>query len=165
MGITFNADEIFEMAEQIERNGAKFYRLAAVQQTEDEDARKMLLNLAVMEDEHEKTFAEIRSEIISGPVTESVSDPDDLAALYLRVIADGRVFDIKKDPSEILSDGKTLEEILKIAISLEKDSIVFYMSFRDMVPKEIGKEKIDYIINEEKQHIVGLSNQLAARGK
>ena len=27
--ITFNPDEIFEMAEQIERNGAKFYRKAA----------------------------------------------------------------------------------------------------------------------------------------
>ena len=30
MGVTFNADEVFEMAEQIERNGAKFYRAAAV---------------------------------------------------------------------------------------------------------------------------------------
>ena len=27
MAITFNANEIFEMAEEIERNGAKFYRL------------------------------------------------------------------------------------------------------------------------------------------
>ena len=26
MGIDFNADEVFEIAEQIERNGAKFYR-------------------------------------------------------------------------------------------------------------------------------------------
>ena len=29
MAITFSADEIFEMAEQIERNGAKYYRQAA----------------------------------------------------------------------------------------------------------------------------------------
>ncbi|MFC1551367.1 rubrerythrin [Candidatus Latescibacterota bacterium] len=165
MGISFNADEIFEMAEQIERNGAKFYRIAAEQQADDEEARKMLLNLAVMEDEHEKTFAEIRAAIITGPPIVEVYDPEDLAALYLQAIANGRVFDIKKDPSEILSERKSLEEILKIAISLEKDSIVFYMSFRDMVTEESGKEKIDYIINEEKQHIVGLSNQLAARGK
>jgi rubrerythrin len=165
MGISFNADEIFEMAEQIERNGAKFYRTAAEQQSDDDDARKMLLNLAVMEDEHEITFANIREEIISGPPIEDVYDPEDLAALYLQAIANGRVFDIKKDPSEILTGGETLEEILKIAISLEKDSIVFYMSFRDLVPEEIGKDKIDYIINEEKQHIVGLSNQLEARGK
>ena len=164
MGISFNADEIFEMAGQIERNGAKFYRLAA-EQTENQNARKLLLNLAVMEDEHEKTFAEIRSEIISGPVLETAYDPDDLQALYLQAFADGRVFDTKKAPSEILGKGKTLEEILHIAISLEKDSIVFYLSFKDMVPEKSGKEKIDIIINEEKQHIVGLSNQLTALGK
>ena len=29
MPITFNADEIFEMAEEMERNGAWFYRRAA----------------------------------------------------------------------------------------------------------------------------------------
>ena len=29
MGIDFNADEVFEIAEQIERNGAKFYRNVA----------------------------------------------------------------------------------------------------------------------------------------
>jgi len=29
MPIPFNADEVFEMAEQIERNGARFYRAAA----------------------------------------------------------------------------------------------------------------------------------------
>ena len=29
MPITFNANEIFEMAEEMERNGARFYRKAA----------------------------------------------------------------------------------------------------------------------------------------
>ena len=29
MGLDFNADEVFEIAEQIERNGAEFYRTAA----------------------------------------------------------------------------------------------------------------------------------------
>ena len=29
MSYEFNADEVFEIAEQIERNGAKFYRTAA----------------------------------------------------------------------------------------------------------------------------------------
>ena len=30
MAFVFNADEVFEMAEQIERNGAAFYRLATM---------------------------------------------------------------------------------------------------------------------------------------
>ncbi len=165
MGVTFNADEIFEMAEQIERNGAKFYRTAAAQHADDEKANEMLLSLAAMEDEHEKTFAAIRAEVVAGPPVENVYDPDDVAALYLQAIADGRVFDMKKDPSDIIADGKSLEEIFKIAISLEKDSIIFYNSFRNMVPGQSGKEKIDYIINEEKKHIVELSNQLTEQRK
>ena len=58
MSITFNADEIFEMAEQIERNGAAFYREAAGI-TSDADVKEMLLSLAAMEEGHQKTFAQI----------------------------------------------------------------------------------------------------------
>ena len=159
MGISFNADEIFEMAEQIERNGAKFYRRAA-EKFSDSAAREKLLELAAMEERHEKTFAAIRSELTGSVRMESTFDPENQAALYLQAIADGKVFDIKKDPSDILSEGKTLEEILHIAIGLEKDSIVFYMGIKDMVPEKLGKEKIDVIIKEEMGHIIDLNNQL-----
>jgi len=60
MSIDFNADEVFEIAEQIERNGAKFYRTVAENVT-DADKRKILINLAEMEDEHEQTFKTMRS--------------------------------------------------------------------------------------------------------
>jgi len=160
MSITFNFDEIFEMAEQIERNGARFY-LSAAEKFSDSTARDKLLELAAMEERHEKTFAAIRAELTEGMRMESTFDPENQAALYLQAMADGKVFDIKKDPSDILSEGKTLEEILHIAIGLEKDSIVFYMGIKDMVPEKLGKEKIDVIIKEEKGHIVELSNQLS----
>ena len=42
MAITFNAFEIFEMAEEIERNGAEFYREAAGRSS-DEETKKVLL--------------------------------------------------------------------------------------------------------------------------
>ena len=159
MGISFNFDEIFEMAEQIERNGAKFYRSAA-EKFSDSAARKKLLELATMEERHEKTFAAIRAELTGGVRIESTFDPENQAALYLQAIADGKVFDIKKDPSDILSERKTLAEILHIAIGLEKDSIVFYTGIKDMVPEKQGKEKIDIIIKEEMGHIIDLNNQL-----
>jgi len=46
MSITFNADEIFEIAEEIERNGAKFYRDAA-QNAKNASIKELLLDLAV----------------------------------------------------------------------------------------------------------------------
>lgn len=58
----FNADDIFEIAGQMERNGARFYRTAATA-VNDNKARDFLLSLATMEEEHEKTFAQMRSQL------------------------------------------------------------------------------------------------------
>ena len=159
--IIFNADEIFEMAEQIERNGAKFYRKAAESIADDD--RDLLLRLAAMEDEHERTFAAMRSELSEDEKTPLTFDPDNEAALYLQAMADGKVF--KSDPSESLSGNESIQDILKTAIGLEKDSIVFYTSMKDVVPKSAGKEKVDAIIKEEIGHIVDLTKQLTASKK
>jgi rubrerythrin len=159
MAITYNADEIFEMAEQIERNGTKFYRKAA-EIISDELNKKLLIKLADMEIEHEKTFAQMREEL-SGKENEPIAfDPDNQGALYLQAIANGHVFDIKTDPSELLSGQESFHDILKIAIGAEKDSIAFYMGLKDSVPEPAGKGKIDNIIREEMNHIVLLSSKL-----
>ena len=44
----FNVDEIYEIAEQLERNGAKFYRQAARIAPNDK-ARELMNSLAAME--------------------------------------------------------------------------------------------------------------------
>ena len=159
MSITFNADEIFEIAEQIERNGVKFYRNAS-EKFSDPASRDKLLELAAMEEQHEKTFAAMRAELPVGERMITVFDPENQAALYLRSVAEGKVFDVKRDPSEILSEGIRIEEILQIAIGLEKDSIVFYTGIKEMVPEKLGKGKINDIIKEEIGHINDLSKQL-----
>lgn len=51
MGIKFNADEVLQMACQIERNGSKFYRDAQAK-LKDSRADVLLLKLAEQEDEH-----------------------------------------------------------------------------------------------------------------
>ena len=91
MGFDFNADDIFEMAEQIERNGAKFYRTAA-EKVADSSAKELLLWLAGMEDEHEKTFALLRADLSKKEKAATVFDPEGESALYLRALADIEVF-------------------------------------------------------------------------
>lgn len=157
MGITFNAFEIFEMAEQLERNGANFYRRAA-EEMSDRNNREMLLKVAEMEVEHEKTFAEMRKQILH---KEATFDPDNEMALYLQTMASGYVFDLRKDISEQLTGKETVEDILKMAIQAEKDSIVFYLGIKDFVPDETGKQKVDDIIREEMGHITVLNRHLA----
>jgi len=160
MGLEFSAGEVFEMACQIERNGARFYRKAA--RAVGEDVKQRLLDLAAMEDDHLATFTSMLEGLSSQERTAPVYDPDDEAVLYLRAFADTRVFDAKADPSEKLSGSESLQEILQRAIGLEKDSIAFYTGIRAMVPDKLGKDKIDAIIQEEMSHVAMLAGELSA---
>jgi rubrerythrin len=153
MSIDFNADEVFEIAEQIERNGAKFYRSAAENIT-DEKNKKLLLNLAKMEDEHEITFKNLRSKLRQDEKVETTFDPNGEAEAYLHSLAETRIF-YEKD-----IDTSNFKEILKSAITAEKDSIVFYIGMKDVVPSYLGKDKLDDIIKEEMSHIRLLSRKL-----
>ena len=158
MSYDFNADEVFEMAQQIERNGAAFYRNAA-QQISDPEDRALLNDLARMEDDHEKTFAALRKDLSAKEKESTIFDPMDEAADYMRALADTRVFFEKK------LDASSMEAVLKDAILAEKDSIVFYLGMKDAVPADLGKEKIDAIIKEEMSHIRLLSKKLLASKK
>ena len=164
MSYDFNADEIFEMAEQIERNGAKFYRRMA-ENVSDISIRQLFLDLAAMEDEHEKTFASMRADLSDQERKPTVFDPEGEAALYLRALANLRVFDEegKEDfvlPEDLPEEEKT-KKIFRVAIGLEKDSIAFYLGMKELVPERLGKKKIDDIMKEEMGHIRLLSNRLS----
>ena len=155
MTYDFNANEILKMAEQIERNGYQFYTAAAENVT-DPRAKDFLSKLADMESEHEKYFASIRSQLSDQEKEMTVFDPDGEVELYLRALADIRIFFEKK------IDASSLEEILKAAITAEKDSIVFYLGMKNTVPERLGRSKVDEIIEEEMRHITMLSKELLA---
>ena len=164
MSIEFNADEIFELAEQMERNGARFYRRAA-EAVKDPRAHDLLLRLAQMEVDHEKTFGAMRAELTDGDRTLTVYDPDGQAAQYLRAMVSGHVFDVKLDPSTQLTGKESLEQIYHSAIAAEKNSVVYYLGLKEIVPERLGKDKVDSIIKEEMGHITLLSGELSALRK
>jgi rubrerythrin len=151
----FNADEVFEMAIRIEDNGAAFYRKAASLQS-DASNREFLETLAVMEDHHRLAFEKMRKRLAEGEKTETVFDPEDELAHYLSSMADRH----GGEGSPVVADGltgeETMAEIINTAIGLEKESILFYVGLKDMVPVEYGKDKIEEIIREEQRHIVQL---------
>lgn len=158
MSYIFNADEVFEVAEQIERNGANFYRTAS-ENIADADQKDLLIHLAEMEDEHEKIFKKLRAELVENEKKVTTFDPEGEAASYLRALADTRVF-YKKE-----MNFTSLKEILKDALTAEKDSIVFYLGIKKYISVKLGKQEIDKIINEEMSHIRLLSKELLALTK
>jgi rubrerythrin len=156
--IQFNADEIFTMAEQIERNGARFYRAAAANIPA---AKELLEGLAAMEDNHLATFEQMHKTLSAREAEPVTSDPDGEAQLYLAAMAGDYVFDTRKDPVALLKGSETIQDILRIAIGLEKDSVVFYVGMKDLVSPQLGKDKIDRIIGEEMKHIGILNRKLS----
>lgn len=159
MGITFNADEVFEMAEQIERNGAKFYRETA-EKTGSDVMKDMFLTMAAMEDLHLKTFEQMRKDLSKDEKGSTAFDPFNEAALYLQTMADGRGSEGMRSPTEKLTGNESPEDLLEIAIGAEKNSVLFYVGLKDLVSSKAGRDKIEEIIREEVRHVADLRRQL-----
>lgn len=158
MQYDFNANEILQMAEQIEKNGADFYRESA-EKIQDPAGKELLMSLAEMEDQHEKTFAALRSKLTADEKMQTVFDPQGETVLYLKALADSKVFFEKS------IDTDNMEGILKEAITAEKDSILFYLGIKDGVPEALGKDRVDQVIKEEMSHINLLTRELVALKK
>jgi rubrerythrin len=155
MSFVFSADEVFEMAVQIERNGEKFYRDSA-KRIKDSAARELLTRLADMEIEHQKVFEGMKMALTSADQKAMTFDPNNETGLYLASLANTKVF-FEKD-----IDASKLEGIFKSALAAEKDSIAFYLGMKDIVPAASGRDKIEDIIKEEMRHIRILGERLAA---
>lgn len=166
MAYDFNVDEIFEMAGQIERNGAKFYRNIA-EVSPKGDVQNLFLQFAEMEEGHEKVFLSMRQELSEKDKESRVFDPEGESAQYLRSLAELRVFDENAeesfDFSEDLAEEEKMKRAYRAAIDLEKESIVFYQGMKEFVPEGLGKNRINNIIKEEMKHIRILSNKLVSR--
>jgi len=160
MSIQYNAYEILSMAEQVERNGDRFYRLATDKQS-DREAAAAFLRLAEMEQGHLKVFADMKAALSDGERKPVTFDPYDEDSLYLRAMADRNIFDVTADAAKKLTGKETMEQILTIGIAAEKDSIVFYSGLRDMVPARLGRDRIEKIIREELSHFATLSEMMA----
>ena len=155
----FDIDEVFRIALHLERIGARFYRRAA-EKSVDSVTRDLLLDIAEKEEKHEKVFATMRerwgerTKIEPGPPNRGQSS-------ILQAIVDGQVFDVEGDPAQKMTGAESMEEILWMAIRLEKDSIIFYLGIKEAIADEEEREQIDEIIREEMKHVAEFSGHLA----
>ena len=160
MSPAFNAEEILEVAVQIERTGAAYYRRAA-SFAKDPVAKNMFTELADMEDGHEIFFENLRAD--PETLSELLGDPEGEAALYLRAFADGQVFPMESDVASELEPDLDIDEVLRQGITMELKSIAFYQGIKDALTTSINNEKLNRIILEERKHVTSLSRLLAGR--
>ena len=162
MVMTFTADEIYEIAEQIERNAVEFYRESA-ERCPNQDIKNMLLDMSEAESDHLRTFQNMR-EKLAEEAGLSIFDPFGRSAMYLQAIADARSWEGRINPMQALTGNETVKEIIEIALESEKEMVVFYVGLKDLVYFKAGKDKVEEIIIEELCHISSLLKKLKSIG-
>lgn len=155
---TLNAEEVFEMAEQVERNGARFYRRAAERFKAARQVHDLLIQLATMEEDHERTFIRLRGELLGRG---EWVDNDQMAASYLHALVEHKFFDPSGDVAAIIDAADTVIDVFEAAVRLEMATIVFYSGIREGMSTEFGHQHIDPIIREEMHHVTLLTNELS----
>jgi rubrerythrin len=162
MDPNFNAFEVFEIAEKIERNGAKFYSKAA-ELFDDSRTHDLFLRLADWEKSHEQVFADMRNELTAQGPEFSTFELDNDVVFDAQSMAGLAVFGSRMDPAAELTGKESITDILKGAIEKEKDSIIFYTGLKAFIPAETGQDRIGDIIREEMHHVRILRQSLESR--
>ena len=159
----FNADEIFSMGVQIEKNGFAFYS-AAAGNTEDADLKDLFSRLAEWERKHVTIFENLRIRIPASAKETDVFDQDNMVHLYLKSVADNNVFvkGLTLDPGTLVWTSPV--KVLNTALDFEKDSVVFFSSMKEVTTEKSAALEVDKLVTEELRHIGFLTGEIRKLG-
>lgn len=156
--IGFRPREILAIACRLERDGAEFYRRAA-EAVSDNATAALLRGLAQMEDDHLQAFQDMERQLVGQAAGDLFFDAD-VALRYLRAVSAGHVVDFSPDLEARLAECGGPEAILRLAIEVEKDSVVLYAGIQSMASDQHGWHAAQAIFFEEMEHIASLSERL-----
>jgi len=152
VSISFSGNELINIAIAIERKGIAFYSIMA-KSTENAIARDVFQHLADMERQHIQIFQGMLDEADKYQVPESYAEE---YAAYLQALVDSAVFADDMTTSEMATEADSDIEAMELAISAEKDSILFYYEMKEIMPQR-AQPTVNKIMTEEKSHLRQLS--------
>ena len=152
MSISFSSNDLLNIAIDIEKRGIAFYDIMA-KSTENVASREVFQYLAAMERGHVQIFEAMQQKLgeYEPPKTQ-----DKEYGAYLKALVDSAVFTDEFVTSEMAEHVVNDIEAIELAISAEKDSILFYYEMKDIMPRQ-AQPTVDKIITEEKSHLRQLS--------
>ncbi len=162
MDIFLSADDVFEIAERIERNSGEFY-IRASQLAGFGRIASTLRELAEMEAQHVKDFAAMRARLADNSDFTLPLNAQSETAAYLNALVSGKFFRPDANPLEYLMGSKSPSDVLMAAIGLEKETITFYLAVKEIVSRD-DREIVDRIMKEEMNHVSMLTGQLVRPG-
>ena len=155
----FNIAEVVDMGIEKEKRRRDFYGLVA-ERFQDKEMKDLFMKLKGWEQTHIDKFSEIRESVLQAEATEKY--PGELKAYMDAVINDKLYKDVS--PDSFSQRVTSPLEAIEIGITFEKDAIVF---FNGVLPYTVGgnKQVIQDIIDEERQHIIYLTQLKQKYGK
>ena len=142
----FIADEVLQMAMQLEETGQLLYEAVAAT-CGSEPVAELCRRLAKEEVEHYNTFKRMRQELADRPESRPVTREELKSA---QAVINERVVPDPMELGRVARQG-SLEEVLELSIQLEDDSVAFYAYLLAAMEGE-DAEVVERIITEEQQH-------------
>ncbi|ERP31926.1 ferritin family protein [Chitinivibrio alkaliphilus] len=159
---SYNAREIIRMGVEIEKNGEQFYREAA-QKHSNSTIHDILLNLANWEVNHAQLFEKLAEKLPAEPErADHIFDTEDLSFKYVKAAADSHIFIKNSNMTTLVETCNTPADVLSMALTFEKDSVVLYQSMLDNMKHSDyeGKSYIKEIAQEELKHVAIIQESL-----
>ena len=148
----FNSAEIVDLGIEKEKKRRDFYGLAAEKFT-NKDLKELFSRLKDWEETHIKKFKEIRLKIKD---EEPVEQYEGELAGYMQALVDDKLY-AEVTPDNFSTNVDSPLRAIQYGIVFEKDAILF---FNELLPytSKTNKDIIIELVNEEKKHIVYLSD-------
>ena len=151
MANVFTAAEIIDMGIVKEKKRRDFYGYAA-DKFKEKDMKELFSRLRDWEDEHIKKFTEIRNSIEESETSESYTGE---FASYVKATIDDILYE--QISQEWFAKNVTSElSAIQYGMGFEKDAILFFGELLKYM-NPYHKEKVQELIDEEKKHLVYLS--------
>ena len=156
MGILLTAEELFQIAAQLESYGQSYY-LELADQVTDAKLSELFDSLAAEEEQHYKQFTEYYKQATQKDW--KISKVDEETADYIEALLGVRLFTPEKGGEKEAATIHAPNDVLSTALAMEKDALLFYRELVEMISPELCPA-IRMIINQERSHITRLQEML-----
>ncbi len=151
--VPFSAEETLKLAVFIEEKGQEFYQ-GMVEEAENEELSQLFHELANEKKEHGKRFQEMLGEGNTGGNNDLNKQLyGKLEESYLEVLGESKVFTSANENIQAAKEAKNRGQLISVAISLEKDTMLYFYEILDQAASEYDREIIEDVIEEEKNQI------------
>ena len=152
-GGLFKVSEVVQMAIDEEHNGTLFYE-ALAGCAKSPILKEAAKRLAAQEAGHEKAFTALRDRLGLPAAPESY--PGEYAD-YMNALLAGKTFPNEAAAVRLAQEAGGDAKAVNTAILFEKNTLLFLVEMKGLVA-ERDREMVNELIDEERQHLVDLSN-------